>query len=320
MPVAGGGIESRMSAEVVCIDEIAEGIARLVVRDPSGGQLPSWAPGAHIDIVLENGMTRQYSLCGNPKDLSVYEIAVLREQDSRGGSAYIHEQLREGHKVDIRGPRNNFPIVAASGYIFIAGGIGITPILPMLDAVSESSDWRLVYGGRSRKSMAFREELDERYGDRVRILPADEVGLLDLDNELGKPIPGTVVYSCGPESLLQAVERRCESWAPGTLHIERFSPKEQEYRQSDTFEVVLARSGMTLTVPPDRTILDVLNDVGIEVDVSCEEGICGTCETAVIEGVPDHRDSVLTEDERAQNDTIFVCVSRSCSAKLRLDL
>lgn len=320
MPADGGSVESGLSAEVVCIEEVADGVVHLILKSQGGEPFPPWTPGAHIDITLDNGVTRQYSLCGDPQDLSVYEVAVLREKESRGGSAYIHEQLKEGHNVDIRGPRNNFPLVEASEYIFIAGGIGITPIVSMLKNVPESSDWRLVYGGRSRNSMAFRNQLLSRYGDRVQILPEDEVGLLDLDYELGTPIPGSVVYCCGPEPLLQAVERRCESWPPGSLHVERFSPKEQDHAQSDTFEIELARSGMTLAVPPDRRIVDVLDDVGIEVDVSCEEGICGTCETAVLEGVPEHRDSVLTEAERSQNDTIFVCVSRSCSAKLRLDL
>ncbi|MBA0126779.1 oxidoreductase [Haloechinothrix sp. YIM 98757] len=315
-----GSIEPGLLVRVVRKEMIAEGVVKLVLSDISGAELPAWTPGAHIDLLLEDGTCRQYSLCGDQNDLATYEIAVLRENESRGGSAYIHDVLEEGDSALVKGPRNNFALVGSQKYLFIAGGIGITPIMPMLEALGTSTEWRLLYGGRSRSSMAFRDELVTRYGDRVNIRPQDEFGMLDLDSELNGADSGTAVYCCGPEPLLEAVEHRCESCSNASLHVERFSPKVQDHAETTAFEVELARSGKTLLVPADRSIVDVLGDVGIDVDVSCEEGICGTCETAVLDGIPDHRDSVLTEEEKAENDAMMLCVSRSCSPQLRLDL
>jgi ferredoxin-NADP reductase len=303
-------------------ETLADGVVQLTLRDPAGADLPAWEPGAHVDLVLTDGLTRQYSLCGDPAERSVLQVAVLREPDGRGGSAHVHDVLAEGDTVRVRGPRNHFALVDAPRYLFLAGGIGITPILPMIAAAEAAgADWRLVYGGRTRASMAFRDRLEERHPDRVDVRPQDETGLLDLAALLGEPAEGTAVYCCGPEPLLAAVEERCAGWPAGALHLERFAPKAgADDGPRVAFEVELAQTGTTLTVPADRSILEVVEDAGVGILSSCREGTCGTCETGVLEGVPDHRDSVLTTEEQAANDAMMICISRSCSARLILDL
>jgi ferredoxin-NADP reductase len=307
---------------VAAVTDVAEGVRELRLADESGTGLPPWTPGAHVDLVLGD-LVRQYSLCGDPTDAASYTVAVLRETESRGGSSFVHEQLVEGATVTMRGPRNHFPLVSAGRYEFIAGGIGITPLLPMIaEADASGADWHLTYGGRTRGSMAYTELL-AKYGDRVTFAPADEVGLLDLGAILGSPDPGTLVYCCGPEPLLAAVEAVCtEGWPAGALHLERFAAKATDAPAEGErgFELVLAGSGVTLQVPPDRSIFDVVQDAGISVLGSCHEGICGTCEQAVLEGEVDHRDSMLNESERAANDAMMVCVSRCFSDRLVLDL
>ncbi|MBC2900422.1 PDR/VanB family oxidoreductase [Streptomyces cupreus] len=295
----------------------ADGVLELTLRHPLGQQLPAWEPGAHIDLLLGPDLERQYSLCGDPSDRTAWRIAVLREPDGRGGSAFVHEQLGQGDKVRVRGPRNHFALHPAPRYRFIAGGIGITPILPMLAAAEAAgAEWTLLYGGRTRASMAFTEEL-RGYGDRVTLAPQDESGLLDLAPVLDDLPDGTLVYCCGPGPLLDAVEERCPK---GVLHVERFQPKEQQAGQDTEFEVVLARSGRTLTVPPGVSVLDSVRSAGVEVLYSCTEGTCGTCETDVVEGAPDHRDSVLTDAEREAGETMLICVSRCRGKRLVLDL
>lgn len=301
---------------------VADGVRELRLSDESGTGLPPWTPGAHVDLVLGD-LVRQYSLCGDPTDATSYTVAVLREPESRGGSSYVHEQLVEGAKVTMRGPRNHFPLVSADSYQFIGGGIGITPLLPMIaEADASGADWHLTYGGRTRSSMAYTELL-ARYGERVTLAPFDEVGLLDLATILGNPGPRTLVYCCGPEPLLNAVEQVCDqTWPRGALHLERFAAKAADVPAEGerSFELVLAGSGVTLQVPPDRSVFDVIQDAGISVLGSCHEGICGTCEQAVLEGDVDHRDSVLNESEQAANDAMMVCVSRCFSDRLVLDL
>jgi ferredoxin-NADP reductase len=305
----------------------AEGVVVLELADPTGADLPAWAPGAHVDLELPGQMVRQYSLCGDPEDRSVWQIGVLREPEGRGGSAFIHDELREGTEIDVRGPRNNFELQPAERYIFIAGGIGVTPILPMAVAAERAgSEWEFHYGGRSRTSMAFLDALDAlqastHHGQRITLHPQDEVGLIDLDRILGQPRPGTLVYCCGPEPLLNAVEAGCAGWPSGALHVERFSPKDVGAPVlTGSFEIELAASGKTLTVPPDMSIMQVVRDAGITVASSCQEGTCGTCETPVLEGSVDHRDSLLTPEEQAANDTMLICVSRAACPRLVLDL
>ncbi|MGW1027896.1 PDR/VanB family oxidoreductase [Streptomyces sp. NPDC002577] len=301
---------------------LADSVLRLTFAHPSGLQLPGWEPGAHIDLVLGPDLVRQYSLCGDPDDTSVLQVAVLREAAGRGGSLHVHDKLAEGDTVRVRGPRNHFALVDAPRYLFIAGGIGITPILPMIAAARRrQADWRLVYGGRTRGSMAFAQQLATHHPDRVEICPQDESGLIDLGAVLGTPRQDTAVYCCGPEPLLNAVEQRCAFWPDGALHIERFVPKARsDDAPSTSFEVELSLSGKTLTVPPDRSILEVVEEAGVPVLSSCQEGTCGSCETAVLAGDPDHRDSLLSEKERASGDVMFICVSRSRSLRLVLDL
>ncbi|MFI1838663.1 PDR/VanB family oxidoreductase [Streptomyces olivaceoviridis] len=295
----------------------AEGVLALTLRHPLGEELPAWEPGAHVDVLLGPGLERQYSLCGDPADRRLWRIAVLREADGRGGSAYVHERVREGDKVRVRGPRNHFPLHPSPRYRFIAGGIGITPVLPMLAAAEAAgAEWTLLYGGRTRRSMAFTAEL-EQYGDRVTLAPQDETGLLDLAPVLDGLPDGTLVYCCGPGPLLDAVEERCPA---GAVRVERFRPTERSAGDDGAFEVVLERSGRTLTVPPRVSILDTVRAAGVEVLYSCTEGTCGTCETDVLEGTPEHRDSVLTDEERESGETMMICVSRCRGGRLVLDL
>ncbi len=303
-------------------ETVAEGVVLLTLRDPEDRPLPEWQPGAHIDLMLRADLVRQYSLCGDPADRSRLQVAVLREPESRGGSSYVHDVLSEGESVRIRGPRNNFPLVKAKRYLFIVGGIGITPILPMVAAVdARGADWRLVYGGRTRASMAFRETLQRAYGERVSLRPQDEFGLLDLPSLLGRPQRRTAVYTCGPEPLLAAVESGCEKWPSGALHVERFAAKKDATDgPRTTFEVELAQSGRTLLVPEDMSVLEAVEDAGVSMMSSCGEGICGTCETTVLSGQIDHRDSVLNDRQRAAGDTMMICVSRAGGDRLVLDL
>lgn len=301
---------------------VADGVVSLTLADPAGQALPPWTPGAHVDLILADDLTRQYSLCGSPGQPGSWRVGVLRTPDSRGGSERVHAALPAGSTVRVRGPRNHFPLVSSPKYQFIAGGIGITPLLPMIaEAEASGAEWSLLYGGRERASMAFLDEL-ERYGDKVTINPQNEKGRLDLASVLGTPRPDTLVYCCGPEGLLGAVEEFCHDWPPGALHLERFSAKPQDEAAdaNSSFELVLERSGLTLQVPPDQTVLDAIRGAGVSVLASCLEGVCGTCETEVIDGDVDHRDSVLNEEEKASNEFMMVCVSRCKSPCLTLDI
>jgi ferredoxin-NADP reductase len=315
--------EPVLTVTVSASERPAEGVLALTLVRPDGGELPAWEPGAHIDLLLTDGLERQYSLCGDPADRTSWRVAILREPASRGGSAFVHERLVAGEQIRVRGPRNHFRLEPAQRYLFVAGGIGITPILPMLEAATRADiPWSLLYGGRTANSMAFAESLAAR-GPHVHIRPQDEYGLLDLKTFLGRAQPGTLVYSCGPEPLLQAMEDATADWPEGTLHTERFTAKEisaEERANEREFEVILARSGHTLLIKPGCSILDAVEGVGVEATFSCREGTCGTCETQVVEGSPEHRDSVLTDDERAAGDAVLICVSRSLSPRLVLDL
>ncbi|MFE5944202.1 PDR/VanB family oxidoreductase [Streptomyces sp. NPDC056480] len=304
----------------------AEGVLGLVLTDPTGARLAPWEPGAHLEVTLPSGAVRHYSLCGDPADRSTYRLGVLRERDGRGGSEEVHTAVGAGTVLGVRGPFNRFPLVPAERYLFIAGGIGITPLLPMVRSLPPGS-WSLLYGGRSLTAMAYREELSALPG--VTLVPQDTAGLPNLDGVLAELPAETAVYCCGPEGLLRAVEER---W-PGALHTERFgaAPARESAADSgehagadsgagDGFEVELRRSGRTVHVPPGRTLLDAVREVVPGVAYSCEEGFCGTCETKVIAGTPEHHDSVLGEDEKASGATMMICVGRSRGARLVLDL
>ncbi|MCQ4210587.1 PDR/VanB family oxidoreductase [Streptomyces longispororuber] len=309
---------------VAAREDVAEGVVALTLTRSDGARLPDWTPGAHIDLVLPDGTTRQYSLCGDRWDAYRYRIAVLREPEGRGGSAYVHDRLRPGDRVGVGGPRNNFPLVPAAKYLFVAGGIGITPLVPMLhQAELVGADWQLLYGGRTRDSMAFRDELASAYGGRVHVAPQDETGLLDLTHWLGTAPTDCPVYCCGPAPLLAAVEDavRATGRPHRSLRTEVFTAAAQAAPVRDTpFDVELRRSGTTVTVPPDTSVLAAVRAAGADVLSSCEQGTCGTCLTTVVEGRPDHRDSVLADHERATGDCMLLCVSRSCGDRLVLDL
>ncbi|AHH19853.1 putative oxidoreductase [Nocardia nova SH22a] len=299
---------------------VATGVVAVTLADPDGAPVPGWEPGAHLDLVLGD-VTRQYSLCGDPADDASLTVAVLHEPNGRGGSAYVHDKLEIGDLIAISGPRNAFALVDAAHYLFVAGGIGITPLLPMLRAADvRERPWRLLYGGRTRDSMAFADELSAAYPDRVALCPQDEFGILDLDAALDAAAPGAAVYCCGPEPLLGAIESACRTRDHLTLHVERFAPKVVEGAAASSFEVELARSGAVVSVDAAESVLDAVRRAGVDVDFSCREGTCGTCEVSVLAGRPDHRDSVLTEDEQAANDAMMICVSRSRTPRLVLDL
>lgn len=302
--------------------QLADDVVGLRLTSPTGAKLPAWTPGAHLDLLLTDDVVRQYSLCGDPHDAYAYEIAVLRVSDGRGGSRRVHEHLKQGTSVLANAPRNNFPLLPAPRYLFIAGGIGITPILPMLEAATTSGlPWRLLYGGRSASSMAFASGLVDRFGDRITLVPHDTHGIPDLDSAIGQTTEDALIYACGPEPLLDAVIAKCADRAHASLQLERFQALPSgETTINSTFVVELAASGETFTVPPDRSILETLEDQGTFVMSSCREGTCGTCETVVIEGEAEHRDVVLSPVERKCGKTMMICVSRAISPRLILDL
>jgi ferredoxin-NADP reductase len=299
---------------------------RLVRVD--GGLLPAWGPGAHVDVVLPSGLVRQYSLCGDLDDRRSYRIAVLREAESRGGSREIFESALVGRLLTVRGPRNHFELVEAADYCFVAGGIGVTPIVPMVQAAERAGvPWRLVYGGRSRASMAFVEELAARSGGELMLVPEDLAGRVDVGSVV-RGLGGAVLYACGPPGLLGALQECCAAaGVTDRFHFERFTAGQSAAAVVDAsvgglaqFEVELRRSGMVAVVRAGQSVLDVVRELVPEVMYSCEEGYCGSCEQRVLEGTPDHRDSVLSERERAQNTSMMICVSRSKSPRLVLDV
>jgi ferredoxin-NADP reductase len=324
LPVTSTRSASDFEADLVVVarrDE-APGVVVVDFAHPTGDLLPGWTPGAHIDVHLPGGLVRQYSLCGTPADRGRWSIGVLHEPQGRGGSRWIFGELMEGSSLRVRGPRNNFPLQPADRYVFVAGGIGITPLLPMIQTVHAAGlAWELHYGGRSRSSMAFLAQL-AKYGPRVRVYPQDEVGLLNLEAVLDTTPDDALVYCCGPSPLIAALEDRCRTRRPGTLHVERFTAALDPAGQpaNTRFDVVCQRSGTTVSVPPELSILEAVENAGVTVLSSCAEGICGTCETRVLHGAPDHRDSLLTDEEKAAGDSMMICVSRCRGDRLVLDL
>ena len=314
LDTGSGTLDVTISARVA----VATGVVALTLVAADGRDLPLWRPGAHVDVTLPTGVTRQYSLCGDPEDRSTWRIAVLREERSRGGSAWIHDQAGEGTSLTVGAPRNLFALEPARRHVFVAGGVGITPILPMIHEAERSGvPWELWYGGRSRASMAFADDL-LRFGDRVHLVPGDTAGRIPIAEVLGTPSTGTTVYCCGPESMVAAVRDACATWEPGTLHVERFASEGVAVNGSAAFDVHCARSGVDVRVEEGTSVLDALLEAGVEADYSCTQGFCGTCETRVLDGVPDHRDDYL--DHSATPDTMMICVSRSRCARLVLDL
>ncbi|MGW0764757.1 PDR/VanB family oxidoreductase [Streptomyces sp. NPDC002676] len=311
-PISGRPRSRAMRLLLTAHESIADGVVQLRLE---GTQLPRWEPGAHLDVVLPSGLVRQYSLCGDPEDPSSYTVATRLVEDGRGGSREVHEQLAEGMELEVRGPRNRFPLVEVESYVFVAGGIGITPILAMLRSLPDGTDWRLLYCGRTRASMPFLEEVGKLAGDRLTVAAEDEVGRPDLDALLAEVSPGTAVYCCGPEGLMEAVEARLPEGA--TLHLERFVPR-LSTEGNQAFEVELRRSGRTLTVEADTTVLAAVRRELPDTAYSCRQGFCGTCRQRVLAGEVEHRDELLTDAERA--DSMLICVSRARSERLVLDM
>ena len=304
-PISGRPRTRALKLRVAARETVADGVVQLRL---AGRDLPRWEPGAHIDLVLPSGLVRQYSLCGDPADTSSYTVATRLVEDGRGGSREVHEQVRVGAELEVRGPRNRFPLVEAPAYVFVAGGIGITPVLPMLRALPEGANWRLLYAGRTRESMPFLAEIENLGADRVTVV----AGLPDLDGELADVPEGAVIYCCGPEGLMAAVAERFPD-----VRLERFAPQ-APLSGNAAFEVELRRSGRTLTVPADSTVLAAVRAELPNTLYSCEQGFCGTCQQRVLEGEVEHRDELLTDAERA--DSMLICVSRARSERLVLDL
>lgn len=295
----------------------AEDVVSLRLAAPEGasdgGILPPWQPGAHIELRLPSGRKRQYSLCGDPADRYRYRIAVRRIADGGGGSAEVHDTLGEGMRVAITGrPRNAFPFAAEASILLIAGGIGITPILPMArEAARRGLDWRLVHTGRSRGSMPFAAELAELAAaapDRVSIRPDDESGVPEAADLLSSIPAAGAVYCCGPAPMIDGVRRAFGGSRASALHFERFAPA--PITDGRPFELQLGDTGRVLPVPYDRSALDVLHEALPDLPFSCRQGFCGTCRVRVAQGQVDHRDRRLTATERAVS-AMLPCVSRA---------
>ncbi|WUR58984.1 PDR/VanB family oxidoreductase [Micromonospora chokoriensis] len=311
------GNPAGMVAVVRDIRSVARDVVTVTLVAEPGRPLPGWEPGAHIDLTLPSGVVRQYSLCGGPADRGSYRIAVRRDPAGRGGSAEVH-QLRPGQRVVVGGPRNHFPLVPASAYLFVAGGIGITPILPMVRRVqAEGRPWRLLYVGRSTERMAFRDEVSALGADRVEFFATDTDGRPDLPRLLGAASPDTAVYCCGPAELTAEVERLTP---PDRRHVERFTATPRVDADNQPFEAELARTGQVLRVPASRSLLDMIREVVPEVPASCESGLCGSCGVVVVDGQPEHRDDIPAARRRDGRDVVYPCVSRSRTPRLVLDL
>lgn len=314
-------IEVRVAAKV----SEADGICSYELVPVDGAPLPPFAPGAHIDVHLGDGLVRQYSLCNAPQETHRYLIGVLRETVSRGGSHAMHDLVEAGSVLTIGTPRNHFPLVTAPHTLLLAGGIGITPILAMAEALAaQGASFAMHYCARSPERAAFRERIAASGFARhahFHYDSGDAAQRLDLAAVLAAP-PGSHLYVCGPSGFIDHVlgAARAQGWPDACLHVEYFGAAAIDASGDQPFDVKLVSSGQVFTVPAGRTVLQVLAQQGVAVPYSCEEGVCGTCLTRVLEGVPEHRDLYLTDEERAANDQFTPCCSRSRSALLVLDL
>lgn len=302
----------------------AEGICSFELSREDGQPLPAFSAGSHIDVHLGEKLIRQYSLCNSARETHRYQIAVLKEPASRGGSSHMHEVLQEGHRLQISEPRNLFPLEAGAQHsLLFAGGIGITPIMCMAERLSHAGSlFELFYSGRTRSRAAFVERLQTSgFSSRVTLCFDDEQSL-DAKAVLANPDPGTHLYVCGPGGYMDFIlnTAREAGWREEQLHREYFSASAEALTPGDAFEIEIASSGEVLRVEADQTVIDVLYDAGIEVPVSCEQGVCGTCVTRVLSGIPEHRDSFFTQAQRALSDQFTPCCSRATTPRLVLDL
>jgi ferredoxin-NADP reductase len=290
-------------------------------RRPDGAPLPAYEPGAHIDLNLPNGLIRQYSLIIARPDPASYTVGIKRDPASRGGSRYIHDELRVGKIIKISAPRNNFPLREDAAHtVLLAGGIGITPVWCMVQRLTERKrSWQLHYSCRSRADMAFLDALEAMAPAALHFDDEAQGAFLDIAGIVARAPQHAHLYCCGPTPMLNAFETATANWPREQVHIEYFTPKAPPAKKGG-FTVELARSGQEFFVPEGRTILEVLLDEGVDVDYSCELGICGACEQRVIAGTPEHRDAILTEEEQAENKRVMICCAGCKSDRLVLDL
>ena len=301
------------------ITQVASGVRSFELRPTGGSEVPLWRPGAHLDVFLPSGLQRSYSLCGDPGDRSSFRIAVRRIDDGDGGSIEMHS-LSEGTQITVRGPRNAFPFRESPSYEFIAAGIGITPILPMVRHAEQSgARWTLTYLGRTRESLPFLDELRELdpAGDRITIRSDEESGPPSAAEVLAGGAPGSAIYMCGPPPLMDAVRELLPEINPtATLHTERFSPP--KVVGGSPFTLYIAGTKEKVRVAAEESTLDAIRRVAPGVSYSCRQGFCSSCMTRVIAGEVDHRDHRLTADERSEY--MLTCVSRAAGGTLTVDL
>ncbi|WP_116996026.1 cytochrome P450 [Desertimonas flava] len=303
----------------------ADNVVSIRLADPAGGDLPVGDPGAHLEFRLPSGRLRQYSLLGGDGTTG-YRVAVLREESGRGGSVEVHDLARAGGSLHVATLRNNFPLVERGSYLFLAGGIGVTPLLAMtrhLAATRRDAVVTMVYGGRSRSSMAFVPALEEVLGDRLTVVTEEEHGYPDFNAIIGAQLLGTAIYCCGPPAMIAAVERACEALGRlDDLHVERFMAGDidESIGFGEPFDVTLARSGVTVHVEGQQRLIDAVRGTVPGLSYDCERGHCGACETTILAGTPDHRDSVLSAEERAAGRTMMICVGRAKTPSITLDL
>lgn len=310
----------------------AQDIVTLELVALDGKALPAFSAGSHVDVALPDGkggpgLTRQYSLCNDPQETHRYLIGVLRDPASRGGSQAVHELVQEGDVLQISAPKNHFPLAhEARKSLLLAGGIGVTPILCMAERLAiTGADFEMHYATRSAARTAFRQRIaTAAFANKVRFHfdDGDAAQKLDLDQTLARPEAGTHLYVCGPKGFMDAVlgRARQNGWPEAQLHYEFFGAEVAKSDRDASFEVKLASSGRIIPVPKDKTVTQALAEAGVEILMSCEQGVCGTCLTRVLEGVPDHKDSYLTPEEQAANDQFLPCCSRSKTPQLVLDL
>ena len=316
-------VSARMHLRVTECQRAADDILVLRLSARDGSTLPAWMPGTHLEVALPSGLVRHYSLCGDPADRSSYRIAVLREEPGRGGSAELFALARTGLGLDVRALRNRFRLREARHSVLIAGGIGITPLLPMARSLHRRKrSFELIYAGRDRGRMAFVDEVDQLPG--ARVVESGRSGRPDLGALLAAAPDGAAVYGCGPQAMIE--ELRAIAAAEGDriqVFTEAFAGGEPEHPsagENTAFTVELARSGLTVDVAADQSVLQAGRGVAATAPSSCEQGWCGTCETRVLDGEPEHRDRVLTEGERECGESMMICVSRARSGRLVLDL